>query len=265
MSDCLSLRGVSKSYEAGIRGCSAAVRVLRDVDLDVSAGEIVGVTAAPSAGKTTLLMCAAGLLRPDRGSVSWFGGPSRRDGAARPDGIAYAGDRPFPYGFLSAREALEYAAIVRDLPLRDSAARVTHALERTGLAAIADRRVDALDGGQLSRLALAGVLLAHPRLILVDDLASGCDAETAHELVFLLCAAAVEGAGVLIAGRLVPWLASDAARPRASIRLVSLVAGRIEPAADQSIGALRRAAPAVMPARVAELPPGSTAQQNEAR
>ena len=59
MSDCLSLRGVSKSFEAGVRGCSATVRVLRDLDLDVFAGEIVGVHAAPSSGKTTLLMCAA--------------------------------------------------------------------------------------------------------------------------------------------------------------------------------------------------------------
>src|SRR5688500_2067186 len=165
MTDCLSLRNVSKSYHAGIRGCSAAVTVLRDVDLNVFAGEIVAIAAAPAAGKTTLLMCAAGLIRPDRGAVSWFGGPPRRDGSGKPDGIAYAGDRPFPYAFLTTREALEYAAIVRDLPLRDSDARVTHALERTGLAALADRRVDGLDGGHLSRLALAGLLLAHPRLL----------------------------------------------------------------------------------------------------
>ena len=121
MSYCLSMRGVWKSYDAGVRGCSATVTVLRDVDLDVASGEMVGIAAAPVSGKTTLLMCAAGLLRADRGYVTWFGRPPRRDASARPEGIALAGDRPFPYGFLSIREAVEYAAIVRDLPLRDSA------------------------------------------------------------------------------------------------------------------------------------------------
>src|SRR5580765_7899868 len=137
MSDCLSMCGVSKSYDAGVRGCSATVSVLRDVHLDVASGEIVGIAAAPASGKTTLLMCAGGLLRPDRGFVSSFGGPPRRDASARPEGIAFAGDRPFPYGFLTIREAVEYAAIVRDLPLRDSAQRVADALDRTALGAVA--------------------------------------------------------------------------------------------------------------------------------
>ena len=265
MSDCLSLRGVCKSYDTGVRGCSASVRVLCDVDLDVAAGEIVAISAAPSAGKTTLLLCAAGMLRPDRGSISWFGGPARRDGAP-PDGIAYASDRPFPYGFLSIREALEYAAIVRDLPLRDSSVRVTRALERTGLAAFEERRVDSLNGAQLSRFGLAAALLACPRLILVDDLASGCDADTAHELVALLRLAAADGAGVLAAGKLVPWLASaDDASPCIPTRPVSLVAGRIEIGTVEPLGAPRRVPVPGLAARVAEHRSQSTAHQNGGR
>ena len=56
MSDCLSMCGVWKSYDAGVRGCSATVSVLRDVHLNVAAGEMVGIAAAPASGKTTLLM-----------------------------------------------------------------------------------------------------------------------------------------------------------------------------------------------------------------
>jgi len=266
MNDCLSLRGIAKSYEAGIRGCSATVTVLRDLDLDVSCGEIVAISGAPSAGKTTLLLCAAGLLRPDRGTVSWFGRPSRRDAANRPDGIVYASDRPFPYAFLSVREALEYAAIVRDLPFADSSARVAQALERTNLAAIAHRRVDELDGAQLSRLAFAGALLARPRLLLIDDLSSGGDSATAHALLCLVRATAVEGAGVVVAGKLVPWLAATDVGPhaRVSTRFVSLVGGRIETVGDQGIAASRRGG-LVAPARVAELTQPPTARQNEAR
>ena len=266
MSDCLALRGISKSYSAGIRGCSATVHVLRDLDLDLSCSEIVAVRAAPAAGKTTLLMCAAGLLRPDRGTVSWFAGPPRRD-AATPVGIAYVSDRPFPYAFLSVREAVEYAAIVRDLPLADHHSRVSEALELTNLAAVAHRRVDALVGPQLARLALASALLARPRLLVVDDVGSGCDAAAARDLVALLRLSAEGGAGVLVAGRLVPWIAADDGgfRARVATRFVSLVDGHVESHAEAAIGDIRGRNSPVQPARVAEWTPPSGAQQNEAR
>ncbi len=278
MSDCLSMRGVWKSYEAGVRGCSATVSVLRDIQLDVSSGEIVGIVAAGASGKTTLLMCAGGLLRPDRGSISWFGGPARRDFSSRPDGIAYAGDRPFPYGFLNIREALEYAAIVRDLPVRDGADRVACALERTGLGAIADRRVDEIDGSALARLAVASSLLARPRLVLVDDLAPGYDADTAAELLAVLRGLAREGAAVVIAGRLAARLAAlDAFPSQPETRFLSLAGGRLESISERPALAARRAA-APLPngaphetslhaprARVAELSPPLSAQENSAR
>jgi ABC-type multidrug transport system ATPase subunit len=241
MSHCLSMCGVWKSYDAGVRGCSATVTVLRDVYLDVAPGEMVGVAAAPVSGKTTLLMCAAGLLRADRGYVTWFGGPPRRDASARPDGIALAGDRPFPYGFLTIREAVEYAAIVRDLPLRDSAHRVSDALERAGLAAIAHRRVDTLEGNALARLAVASALLARPRLVLVDDFAPGCDADTAVQLLAVLRGVARDGAGIVIAGRFATRLAAAVDFADVRTRCFTLVAGRVEPGSDRADAAARRA------------------------
>ena len=264
MSHCLSLRDVSKSYHAGIRGCSATVTVLRDVDLDVTAGEVVAISSAPAAGKTTLLMCGAGLMRPDRGAVSWFSGPPRDD-VGRPDGVAYAGDRPFPYGFLSVREALEYAAIVRDLPLRDSAHRVAHAIDRTRLGAVADRRVDAVSGSDLARLSVASAMLSHPRLVLLDDLASGCDAATAEDIVRLLHLMAADGAGVVVAGRMVQWFAAPTnAHRRAPVRFLSLIAGRLEaltePLNEPTLASSRRRPPSLTHARVAELPRDSAAR-----
>ena len=271
------MRGVWKAYEAGVRGCSATVSVLRDLHFDVSAGEIVGVVAAAASGKTTLLMCAGGLLRPDRGTVAWFGGPARRDCSSRPDGIAYAGDRPFPYGFLTIREALEYAAIVRDLPARDGADRVARALDHTGLAAFAHRRVDAVDGGALARLALATALLARPRLLLVDDLPPGANADTTAELLAVLRGVASDGAAVVIAGRLVARLAAlELVNSAVRTRFLTLASGRLESGTERPSVAARRAAAAlpngapldasqlVTRARVAELPPPSTARENGA-
>ena len=265
MTDCLALRGISKTYSAGIRGCSATVHVLRDLDLDVASGEIVALQAPPAGGKTTLLLCAAGLLRPDRGSISWFGCSARRDGAV-PDGIAYVSDRPFPYAFLSVREAVEYAAIARDLPLSNHAARVSETLEQTNLSAVAHRRVDSLDGAQASRMALATALLVRPRLLVIDDLGSGCDADAARDILALVRGCAAMGAGVLVAGRLVPWLVSDDGLRRAPVdtRLVSLFGGRIESPTIVSAGNTRNRAVAFAPARVAESG-RSSAAPNEAR
>ena len=259
MSHCLSMCGVWKSYDAGVRGCSATVTVLRDVHLDVAPGEMVGVAAAPVSGKTTLLMCAAGLLRVDRGYVAWFGGPARRDASARPEGIALAGDRPFPYGFLTIREAVEYAAIVRDLPLRDSAQRVSDALERAGLGAIAHRRVDTLDGNALARLSIASALLARPRLILVDDFAPGCDADTATHLLAVLRSMARDGAGVLVAGRFAVRTAATADLAAVCTRRFTLVAGRVEPATDPADAAARRTVAAVPLAHTRVAEPSSRA------
>ena len=63
------MRGITKSFHAGIAGCSARVRALDGVDLRVLAGEIVGIVGAKGAGKTTLLRCATGLVVPDRGLI----------------------------------------------------------------------------------------------------------------------------------------------------------------------------------------------------
>ena len=260
--------GVWKSYDAGLRGCSATVSVLHDVHLDVAPGEMVGIAAAPASGKTTLLMCAGGMMRPDRGFVSWFGAPPRRDHLARPEGIAFAGDRPFPYGFLTIREAVEYAAIVRDLPLRDNGQRVTDALDRTSLSAISHRRVDAVDGCALARLAVATALLGRPRLVLVDDFAPGCDAGTAGEMLAVLRALARDGAGIVVAGRFatrLPTLQPDAAR--IPVRLFMLASGRLQPVLDGADTAARRVTAALPHAhtRVAEIPPPLAARENGAR
>ena len=265
MSDCLTMCGVWKGYDAGVRGCSATVSVLRDIHLDVAPGEIVGIVAAPASGKTTLLMCAGGLMRPDRGFVSWFGAPPRDDHSARPEGIAFAGDRPFPYGFLTIREAVEYAAIVRDLPLRDSSQRVAEALDRTQLAPISHRRVDTLDGGALARLAMATALLARPRLVLVDDFAPGCDADTALEMLVLLGGLAREGAGVVVAGRFAARFPSVQADSPPSIRLFTLTSGRLGETTPLDIPARRGVVLPHAHTRVAEVSRSTAARDNGVR
>jgi len=72
----LSIVSLSKSYRAGAGACVAHVAVLRGVHFTLWPGEIVALIGASGSGKTTLLRCAAGLLRPDAGSIRWFGARS---------------------------------------------------------------------------------------------------------------------------------------------------------------------------------------------
>lgn len=69
----LSMVALAKCFRAGIPGCSASASVLSSVTLALWPGEVVALEGARGCGKSTLLRCAAGLLRPDSGSVFWFG------------------------------------------------------------------------------------------------------------------------------------------------------------------------------------------------
>ena len=68
----LIVHAVSKRYVAGIGPCHASILALQRASLVVRPSEVVGVVGAAGAGKSTLMLCAAGLLRPDAGDVWWF-------------------------------------------------------------------------------------------------------------------------------------------------------------------------------------------------
>jgi len=65
----LRIRSLSKTYRAGLGGCTASAVALANVSLDLTRGEVIAVVGPLGAGKTTLLMCAAGLLVPDEGAI----------------------------------------------------------------------------------------------------------------------------------------------------------------------------------------------------
>jgi len=68
-SHLVSVRALSKTFDVGLRGCTARVRALDDLHLDVSRGEVLAIVGDAGAGKTTLLRCLAGLLVHDRGVI----------------------------------------------------------------------------------------------------------------------------------------------------------------------------------------------------
>ncbi len=168
----LALERVSKTYRRGRRELCA----LRDVSLEVAAGEIVGVWGPRFSGRTTLLRVAAGLEAPDAGRVLLDGVAIE----AHPEGtlrrrVAYCHASFAP---AHAELVVEHVAV----PLLALGTRIDRActraqamLDRLGAGACAELRPHELAQGELVRVVLARALLQRPQLLLIDEPASGVD------------------------------------------------------------------------------------------
>jgi energy-coupling factor transporter ATP-binding protein EcfA2 len=136
----LSISALAKDFRAGTPGCFAAVRVLHDIQLTLDPGEIVAIAGVGRSGKTTLLRCAAGLLRPDAGVVRWFGEPAPpRSAIAYVHGHATSVPRGAPHrlrdGALHARLDQAIASNCR-LLLVDDLSRVSAVERRLSIALV---------------------------------------------------------------------------------------------------------------------------------
>ena len=215
----LSVRGINKTYHSGPKARSMAVPALRDVSLDVDAGEIIGLVGRPGAGKSTLLLCLAGLLRADDGSITWFG--EQITGHHVPPGLAYVPQRAGYYSFLTVREALEYYATLHDLSSANRTTQVESALREVCLHVHATRRVSSLSLSLLQRLGLAQSLIGSPRAILLDETLSGEGLLFDRDIVSLLTRLTRRGITIILAAP------NPVELHRIAARIISIVEGRV--------------------------------------
>jgi ABC-2 type transport system ATP-binding protein len=161
-----------------------SVVVLADIELTVTAGEIVAVTGVNGVGKSTLLTCLAGLHRPAAGTMSVLGGAPRDDPAFW-RAVALVADQPTWYPGLTVREHLELIRLTHQ-PLRGWCLPADELIEFFGLAARADASPLDMSSGQRQRLSLAAALARPSRLLLLDEPEQSLDAGFRLELAALL-------------------------------------------------------------------------------
>jgi zinc transport system ATP-binding protein len=182
MSLAVELDDVDFAYQQG-------PLVLRDVSLGIAAGEFVAIAGPNGGGKTTLLRLALGLERPTRGRVLLFGEPADR--FRERERLGYLAQR--------AQIAVQAPATVREIvaagrsPLKPVGRLTTHdrkaidrAIERVGLATLADRPLTRLSGGQQQRAFIGKALVADPRLLVLDEPTAGVDVAAQEALAELL-------------------------------------------------------------------------------
>lgn len=180
--------------------------VVRDLDLDVSAGTMVALCGSNGAGKTTLLHCLAGVVRPARGEVRWFGEPAAQSAAAR-QSIGFLGHDSGIYPTLTARENLRFAGRMYGVP--DVVERADHLLATAGLERHRDQLAGQLSRGQRQRLAIARAILHKPKLLLLDEPFTNLDAEGSRWLREFLEQLRAEGCALLVASHTVEQSACD--------------------------------------------------------
>jgi energy-coupling factor transport system ATP-binding protein len=174
-SQLVSLDGVGFIYA---KGSPWAHRALRDVDLSVEEGEGLVVCGHNGSGKSTLAWIMAGLLVPTEGEATL-------DGRPLPECVGQVG-----VAFQHARLQLFRPTVFRDVAFGANLDRdtVAGALEEVGLdpAEMSERRIDELSGGEQRRVALAGLLVRRPRLLVLDEPLAGLDDETRSTLLAVL-------------------------------------------------------------------------------
>ena len=184
----LCLEQVSKSFQDN--------RAVDDVSLRITPG-VWGLLGANGAGKTTLMRMIAGILKPDKGRITYDGMRIDSLGEAYRDIFGYL---PQEFGFypeFTVRDYLEYMAALKGLKPGWSRRKIGELLETLTLEDVKNKKIVRLSGGMKRRVGIAQALLNEPEILILDEPTSGLDpgervrfrnllSEFAHDRIVLI-------------------------------------------------------------------------------
>jgi len=179
----IEMEGVSKRF--------GTVQALLDVTLGVPEGCFHGLVGPGASGKSVLVRLAAGLYRPDSGSIRVLGEDIVRLGQVEQQrvrsriGMLFQGTALFDYMTVGENVAFPLRRLT-DMPEQEIRDRVSERLARVGLAGFEERDPGSLSGGQRKRVGIARATIAHQPLIIYDDPTAGLDPVTASKIFEIL-------------------------------------------------------------------------------
>jgi len=221
--EAIRITSARKTYEV----FPATKRVaVEDVSIRVPEGAIHGLLGPNGAGKTTTLKMLLGLVRPDGGTFEVLGNDSRRRGGRTQ--LGFLPEQPYFPQQLTAQQALRLYARLSGVPEREISSRTDELLDHVGLSGQQRTKLAAFSRGMLQRLGIAQAVIARPRVVVLDEPASGLDPVGQRDVRNFMLSLKEEGVTVLLSSHQLSEV--EAVCDRVSILNRGLVAaeGRIE-------------------------------------
>jgi sodium transport system ATP-binding protein len=195
MDEPVAVHGLTKIFYDEGRG---EIRAVDGISFECRAGEVFGLLGANGAGKTTTLRMLSTILLPSSGSARVLGHDVAEDAEAvrRRLGFYSAGTALYPR--LTARETIEFFARINQYPPADVPARVARLVERFGIGAYADARIDRLSSGMKQKVSIARTVAHDPPLLIFDEPSVGLDILNALEMQEVIRELRAEGKCIIL-------------------------------------------------------------------
>lgn len=159
------------------------VKALDHLNLEVPIGSTFGFLGRNGAGKTTTMRLLTGLAKPTDGTA-WIDGIETTNGnPAAGYKYGYLPQQPVFYGWMRAREYLDYVGRLFKMPEQKRKQRIAEVLEQVGLSSAAKRRISGFSGGMKQRLGIAQAILHEPKVLLLDEPTSALDPAGRYEVL----------------------------------------------------------------------------------
>ncbi|WP_297954236.1 ABC transporter ATP-binding protein [uncultured Desulfobulbus sp.] len=185
----IRIEGLGKRYGRG----DTAVDALRQVDMSVAPGEVVGLIGPSGSGKTTLLKCLGAVIEPSAGRMTLGGtviydnGWTIRDlRALRRDKIGFVFQAPYLIPFLNVTDNIALLPMLAGQPNREARRRARELLDALDVGHRALAMPSQLSGGEQQRVAIARGLVNRPPVILADEPTAPLDSERALTVIRIL-------------------------------------------------------------------------------
>src|SRR5438105_8429657 len=182
--------GLTKRY--------AGTLAVDHIDLEVGAGEIVGILGPNGSGKTTTILMLLGLTEPTSGHAEVAGFDPLREPLEVKRRVGYLPDQVGFYDGLSARDNLAYTGRLAGLPRAEIDDRFAAAMDRVGLGEVGRDRVRTFSQGMRQRLGLAEVLMKRPSVAILDEPTTALDPHSTQEFLAMIRGLKADGTAVLL-------------------------------------------------------------------
>ncbi len=189
----IQINNLTKYYSYGVRGM--LVKALDGVSFSLQDNEVLGLIGANGAGKSTTIKIILGAIKQSSGECLVFGKPISR--LTKRD-IGYLPEAPYFYKFLTGFELVVFYAKLCGMTSSQAKTSAMKALNLVGLDDAANRQVGVYSKGMVQRVGLAQAIVHNPRLVILDEPASGLDPVGASDMVEIIKRLKAQGKSVLL-------------------------------------------------------------------